>query len=91
MAVLLLNMAVAVRGYVAPSVQDAQPVAASSSYQGWKSVCLSNNLVHFQLLPDIGGRIYSIRTRRQEVPLGQLAIGWQVALGKWPRPGWELV
>ena len=47
--------------------REAQPVAASSSYKGWKCLCLSNGLVELQVLPDIGGRIIQFKLDGKEL------------------------
>ena len=45
---------------------QVQPGASSSSYKGWKSLCLSNGLVELQVLPDIGGRIIQFKLGGKE-------------------------
>jgi len=45
----------------APDVRETQPLATTSTYQGWKSLCLGNNLIELQVLPDIGGRIIQFK------------------------------
>jgi hypothetical protein len=46
--------------------RETQPVAGSSSYKGWKCLCLSNGLVELQVLPDIGGRIIQFKLGGKE-------------------------
>lgn len=84
------------------SVEESAPMARSSNYRGWKSLCLSNSLVELQVLPDIGGRIIQFKFGGKEflwvnpslagklLPANGLAVdgGWFNVGGDklWPAP-----
>ncbi len=65
------------------SGQAAAPLAESgpSSYRGWKSICLSNDLIRLQVVPEIGGRII-------QFALGATEFLWvnPVLAGRMPPP-----
>ena len=44
----------------------AMSPAVESVYRGWKTVCLSNDLIDLQVLPDIGGRIIQFKLGGKE-------------------------
>lgn len=44
-----------------PFASMAAPTVATSRFQGWEAVSLSNNLIELQVVPAIGGRVISLR------------------------------
>lgn len=43
------------------AAKELPVLAGGSTYQGWKSQCLSNGFIELQVLPDIGGRVIQFK------------------------------
>ena len=69
---------------------EPQPVAFSSKYQGWKTLCLLNGLVELQVLPDVGGRILQYKVGSKEFLWvnSQLAGAFPASSGLTADAGW---
>ena len=63
------GLAVVAAGTTAPDARESAALATAASYQGWRTLCLANNLIELQVLPDIGGRIIQFK-------LGTKAFLW---------------
>lgn len=46
--------------------EPSKPCAGTSSYKGWNSLRLANNLVELQVVPEIGGRVIQYRLGDKE-------------------------
>jgi hypothetical protein len=77
--IFAMLLAIAWLSTLAPAA-DTSP-AHASTYQGWKTLRLSNPLIELQILPEIGGRIIQFKLGDREF----LWVNPQLA-GKFPEP-----